>query len=87
MLFWARNSIPDGRRPWRHVPGTAAEGDKQALISIVLQTLWEHDDRKILDSLMDFAEADTCIDPICLNGYEWDDIKIAIVDECVGLMK
>lgn len=47
---------------------------------------WEHDDRKILDSLMDFSEADACIDPICLNGYEWDDIKIAIVDECVGLM-
>jgi len=44
---------------------------------------WEHKEQQILDSLMNFSEADTYIDPICLNGYEWDDIKIAIVEQCL----
>lgn len=44
---------------------------------------WEHNEQQILESLMNFSEADTYIDPICFNGYEWDDIKIAIVDQCL----
>lgn len=44
---------------------------------------WEHKERQILDSLVNFSEADTYIDPICLNGYDWDDIKLSIVDQCL----
>ena len=44
---------------------------------------WEHKEQQLLDSLMDFSEADTYIDPICMNGYDWDDIKIAIIEQCL----
>lgn len=41
---------------------------------------WEHDEEQLLDSLIDFSEANMMDDPVCLEGKDWDDIKLSFVD-------
>ncbi len=41
---------------------------------------WEHEEKQVLGSLVDFNEADTWEDPICLMGKDWDEIKLDIID-------
>ncbi len=41
---------------------------------------WEHDEAKLLDSLVDFSEANEMEDPICLMGKNWTDIKLTFIE-------
>ncbi len=41
---------------------------------------WEHDEKQVLESLVDFNEADTWEDPQCLMGKDWDEIKLYFID-------
>lgn len=41
---------------------------------------WEHEDVKLLNSLLDFEEADSMADPRCLEGKDWDNIKLDFID-------
>ena len=40
----------------------------------------EHEDVKLLNSLLDFEEADSMADPKCLEGKDWDNIKLDFID-------
>ena len=42
--------------------------------------VWEHEDVKLLNSLLDFEEADSMADPKCLEGKDWDNIKLDFID-------
>ena len=41
---------------------------------------WTHDPGKLLEKLVDFDEADTQPDPVCLKGKLWDFIKMDMID-------
>lgn len=41
---------------------------------------WTHNDEELLTKLIQFEEADKQPDPKCLNGKNWDDIKLDIID-------
>ncbi len=41
---------------------------------------WEHEEKQVLESLVDFNEADKWEDPICLMGKDWDEIKLDFID-------
>ena len=41
---------------------------------------WEHDENQLLDSLIDFSEANLMDDPVCLEGKDWDEIKLSFID-------
>lgn len=40
---------------------------------------WEHKDEQVLKSLIDFEEANEMEDPKCLEGKDWDIIKLDII--------
>ena len=44
---------------------------------------WTHDTNELLDKLIDFSKADEEPDPICLNGKNWDFIKMDIIDTVI----
>lgn len=41
---------------------------------------WEHDEKQLLDALIDFSEANLKDDPVCLEGKDWDEIKLSFID-------
>lgn len=41
---------------------------------------WEHDPNQIFDALIDFNEANLMEDPICLEGKDWDEIKLSFIE-------
>ena len=41
---------------------------------------WEHDTNQIFDALIDFNEANLMEDPICLEGKDWDEIKLSFIE-------
>lgn len=41
---------------------------------------WEHDERQVLKSLIDFSEANEMEAPVCLEGKDWDEIKLTFID-------
>lgn len=41
---------------------------------------WEHNKNQILDALIDFKEANLMDDPICLEGKDWDEIKLSFIE-------
>ena len=47
---------------------------------------WEHEDAQVLKSLIDFDEADAMEDPKCLEGKDWDNVKIEIISEVTALL-
>ena len=42
--------------------------------------MWEHDEAQLLKSLIDFREANEMEDPVCLEGRDWDEIKLSFID-------
>lgn len=42
--------------------------------------MWEHDEHQVLQSLINFSEADEMEDPVCLEGKDWDEIKLTFID-------
>ena len=42
--------------------------------------VWEHEETKVLNSLLDFEEANSMADPQCLEGKDWDNVKLDIID-------
>ena len=42
---------------------------------------WTHNQDKLLESLVDFSQADLQPDPNCLEGKDWDVIKIDIINK------
>lgn len=42
--------------------------------------MWEHDETQLLKSLIDFREANEMEDPVCLEGRDWDEIKLSFID-------
>lgn len=47
---------------------------------------WEHKDEQVLKSLIDFEEANEMEDPKCLEGKDWDIIKLDIIGEVTSLL-
>ena len=41
---------------------------------------WEHDEKQLLDALINFSEANLMDDPVCLEGKDWDEIKLSFID-------
>ena len=41
---------------------------------------WEHDEGQVLKSLIDFSEANGMEAPVCLEGKDWDEIKLTFID-------
>lgn len=41
---------------------------------------WEHDAEELLDKFTDFALADVDLDPVCLRGLDWDEIKLDLTE-------
>ena len=41
---------------------------------------WEHDTEELLDKFTDFALADADLDPVCLRGLDWDEIKLDLIE-------
>lgn len=41
---------------------------------------WVHDESAMLDSMIDFTEAEDWPDPICIESAEWDEIKLDLID-------
>ncbi len=41
---------------------------------------WTHDERKLLDALVDFSSADKDAQPVCLRGKDWDTVKLDIIN-------
>lgn len=41
---------------------------------------WEHDAEELLDKFTDFALADADLDPVCLRGLDWDEIKLDLIE-------
>ena len=41
---------------------------------------WAHNKNQILDALIDFKEANLMDDPICLEGKDWDEIKLSFIE-------
>ena len=41
---------------------------------------WEHDEGQVLKSLIDFSEANEMEAPVCLEGKDWDEIKLTFID-------
>lgn len=41
---------------------------------------WEHDEGQVLKSLIDFSEANGMETPVCLEGKDWDEIKLTFID-------
>ena len=42
---------------------------------------WTHNTDTLIDKLLDFSEADKQVNPKCLMGKEWDNIKLHIIFE------
>ncbi len=47
---------------------------------------WEHDETQVLESLVDFSEANTWEEPQCLMDKDWDIIKLFLVDSVMPLL-
>ena len=41
---------------------------------------WEHDATELIRNFTNFSIADKMLDPICLLGKNWDDIKIDLIE-------
>ncbi len=41
---------------------------------------WEHNDAELVNRMTDFSIADVDMNPVCLLGKNWDDIKLDIID-------
>lgn len=47
---------------------------------------WEHEDEQVLNSLINFEEANEMEDPICLEYKDWDNIKLDIINEVTSFV-
>ena len=47
---------------------------------------WEHEDEQVLNSLINFEEANEMEDPICLEHKDWDNIKLDIINEVTSFV-
>ena len=47
---------------------------------------WEHDTTELIHNFTDFSIADKMLNPICLLGKNWDDIKIDLIEHAENML-